>query len=239
MTRRISIAIAAALILTGSAVAQEFGTLDFPTSTSSAEAQEHFLRGVLLLHSFTFEAAEKTFQDARRADPDFFMTYWGEALSHNHPLLPERNPDLPRSVLSQLAPTREERLAKAPTPRERGFMEAVEILFGEGAEEERALAYSEAMARLAAEYPDDDEVQAFYAVSLLGQVRFGRDKDFRIRVKAGAIAENIYRENPNHPGAAHYVIHSFDDPIHAPLALTAAYRFAEIAPGTPSASRVT
>ena len=230
MTRRISIAIAAALILTGSAVAQELGTVDFPTSTSSAEAQEHFLRGVLLLHSFTFEAAVKTFQDARRADPDFFMTYWGEALSHNHPLLPERDPDLPRSVLSQLAPTREERLAKAPTQRERGFMEAVEILFGEGTEEERALAYSDAMGRLAAAYPDDDEVQAFYAVSLLGQVRFGQDKDFRIRIKAGAIAENIYREHPNHPGAAHYVIHSFDDPIHAPLALTAAYRFAEIAP---------
>ena len=95
MTRRVSIAIAAALIFTGSAVAQELGTVDFPTSTGSAEAQEHFLRGVLLLHSFTFEAAEKTFQDARRADPDFFMTYWGEALSHNHPLLAVRDPDLP------------------------------------------------------------------------------------------------------------------------------------------------
>ena len=230
MTGRISLALAAAFLLTGSAVAQELGTVTFPTSTASADAQEHFLRGVLLLHSFTFEAAEKTFQDARRADPDFVMTYWGEALSHNHPLLAERDPDLPRGVLKQLAPTREERLAKAPTKRERGFLEAVEILFGDGTEEERALAYSEAMGRMAAEYPDDDEVQAFYAVSLLGQVRFGHDEDFRIRMKAGAIAENIYRENPNHPGAAHYVIHSFDDPIHAPLALTAAYRFAEIAP---------
>ena len=85
------------------------------------------------------------------------------------------------------------------------------------------------MAELAASYPDDAEAQAFYAVSLLGLARFTQDKD-RIRMKAGAIAENIYRENPDHPGAAHYVIHSFDDPVHAPLALTAAYRFAEIAP---------
>ena len=75
MTGRISLTLAAALMLTGSAVAQELGKVDFPTSTSSADAQEHFLRGVLLLHSFTFEAAEKTFQDARRADPDFVMTY--------------------------------------------------------------------------------------------------------------------------------------------------------------------
>ena len=188
------------------------------------------MHGVLLLHSFTFEAAEKTFKEALAAEPDFFMAYWGEALSHNHPLLAERSSDLPRGVLKRLGPTREARLAKAPTEREKGFLAAVEFLFGGGSEEERATAYSEAMSKLAANYPDDVEVQVFYAVSLLGRVRFTRDKDFRIRMKAGAIAENIYRENPDHPGAAHYVIHSFDDPVHAPLALTAAYRYAEVAP---------
>lgn len=230
MTKRyISIA-AALLLLAGPAMAQDLGTIDFPTSAQSEKAQKKFLEGVLLLHSFTFERAEKTFQEAREIEPGFYMTYWGEALSHNHPLLAERNPDLPRAVLKELAPTREERLAKAPTERERGFMRAVDILFGEGTEEERAVAYSEAMAELAEKYPEDHEVQAFYAVSLLGRVRFGHDEDFRLRMKAGAIAENIFRENPNHPGAAHYVIHSFDDPVHAPLALTAAYRYAEIAP---------
>ena len=210
--------------------AQDLGTIDFKTSAKSAEAQEHFLHGVLLLHSFTFESAEKTFKAALAAEPDFFMAYWGEAMSHNHPLLPERNPDLPRAVLKRLGATPEERLEKAPTEREKGFLAAVELLFGEGSEEERATAYSEAMGELATSYPDDAEVQAFYAVSLLGRVRFTRDKDFRIRMKAGAIAENIYREHPDHPGAAHYIIHSFDDPVHAPLALTAAYRYAEIAP---------
>ena len=224
--------LATALAATPALAAEDLGTIDFPTSAESKEAQELFLRGVLLLHSFTFEAAEKTFIEAREIEPDFFMAYWGEALSHNHPLLAERNPDLPRQVLSRLGPTRDARLAKAPTEREKGFMEAVEILFGEGSEEERTVAYAEAMGRLAAKYPDDDEVQAFYSVSMLGRVRFGHDKDFRLRMKAGSIAENIYRdESQTIPGAAHYVIHSFDDPVHAPLALTAAYRYAEIAPG--------
>ncbi|HSF16499.1 MAG TPA: hypothetical protein VLK65_13205 [Vicinamibacteria bacterium] len=222
-----------AVLLAGSpllAATEDLGTIDFPTSARSAEAQERFLRGVLLLHSFTFESAENAFKQALEAEPGFVMAYWGEALSHNHPLLAERDPELPRGVLKRLGATREERLAKAPTDRERGFLEAVEYLFGEGTEKERSLAYVDAMERLASAYPEDDEVRAFYAVSLLGLVRFGVDPDFRIRMKAGAIAEELFRKNPDHPGAAHYVIHAFDDPVHAPLALTAAYKYAEIAP---------
>lgn len=208
----------------------ELGTVDFPTSARSPEAQSHFLRGVLLLHSFTFELAEAAFREASHAEPDFVMAYWGEALSHNHPLIAERDADLPRAVLKRLAPTRAARAAKAKTEREKGLLGAVETLFSEGGEKERSLAYAEAMGELAAGYPDDHEIQAFYAVALLGTVRLTEDKDFRTRVRAGAIAENIFRENPNHPGAAHYVIHSFDDPVHAPLALRAAYRYADIAP---------
>ena len=162
------------------------------------------MHGVLLLHSFTFENAEKTFKAALAAEPDFFMAYWGEALSHNHPLLPERNPDLPRAVLKRRGATREARLAKAPTEREKGFLAAVEILFG-GSEEERATAYSEAMGELAANYPDDAEAQAFYAVSLLGRVRFTRDKDFRIRMKAGDRREHLPRvSGPSRRGALHH-----------------------------------
>ena len=218
------------LALSGSLLGQELGTIDFPTSARSAKAQNHFLHGVKNLHSFTFEAAEQAFRSAAQVEPGFVMAYWGQALSHNHPLLAERDIETPRAALRGLAPTRNERLTKAPTPREKGFLEAVEILFGEGGEAERAVAYSEAMGHLAMRYRDDDEVQAFYSVSLLGTVRHVDDKDFRIRMRAGAIAENIFRDNPNHPGAAHYVIHSFDDPVHAPLALTAAMRYAKIAP---------
>ncbi len=210
--------------------AAELGSVDFPTSAKSADAQARFLRGVLYLHSFTFEAAEAEFRAASDLEPGFAMAYWGEALSHNHPLIAERDVELPRGVLARLGATREARLAAAPTARERGFLEAVEILFGEGSEAERVMAYSEAMRRHAEAFPLDDEVQAFYAVSLLGTVRIDGDHDFRRRMRAGAIAAEIFSKYPNHPGAAHYVIHSFDDPIHAPLALQAAYRYAEIAP---------
>ncbi len=208
----------------------ELGSVEFPTSARNADAQAHFLRGVLYLHSFTFEAAEAEFRAAADLEPDFAMAYWGEALSHNHPLIAERDAGLPRAVLARLGPTPEARLAAARTERERGFLEAVEILFGEGSEEERVLAYAEAMRRHAERFPDDDEVQAFYAVSLLGTVRIDGDPEFRRRMRAGAIAADIFREHPNHPGAAHYVIHSFDDPVHAPLALSAAHRYALIAP---------
>lgn len=208
----------------------ELGTIEFPTSANSPEAQKHFLHGVLLLHSFTFESAENAFRQAIEAEPGFVMGYWGEALSHNHPLIPERDPETPRKVLERLAPTLAERLAKAPTERERGFLEAVELLFGEGTEAERTAAYADRMGELAARYPDDTEVQALYSVALLAKWAKVGDPDFRIRMKAGAIAQEIFREHPNHPGAAHYVIHSFDDPIHAPLALAAAKRYADIAP---------
>ncbi len=86
------------------------------------------------------------------------------------------------------------------------------------------------MARLHSEFPDDDEVTTFYAVSLLSGARALEDETFRLEVKAGALAMDVFERNRNHPGAAHYIIHSFDDPIHAPLALEAADAFADIAP---------
>ena len=216
------------------AQAEQLGELNFPTSGSAA-AQEHFLRGVKYLHNFGFEDAAAAFQAAAKAEPDFALAYWGEALSHNHPLQPARDLETPRSVLARLGASPAERAAKAPTPREAGLLAAVEILYGEGEAAERASAYAEAMGRLAAQYPEDEELQAFYAVALLGTVRhlgdsWGAESTFRVRMKAGAIAQEVFRTHPNHPGAAHYIIHAFDDPVHAPLALTAAERYAHIAP---------
>ena len=210
------------------------GSINFPNSGPEA-AQEHFLRGVKYLHSFGFEDAAEAFQAASKIAPDFALAYWGEALCHNHPLISERDLESPRAVLTRLGPTPAERAAKAPTPREAGFLEAVEILYGEGSASERALAYAQAMGRLAAQFPDEEEIQAFYAVALLGTVRhigssWGAESTYRVRMQAGAIAQDIFRTHPDHPGAAHYVIHAFDDPVHAPLALTAAERYAEIAP---------
>jgi tetratricopeptide (TPR) repeat protein len=209
---------------------RQVGAIDFPTS-GSPEAQQHFLRGVSILHSFGWKQAIEQFQEAQRLDPDFAMAYWGETLCYNHPLF--GNPpddDNPRAVLRRLGATPDARLAKAPTDREKGFLGAVEVLWGEGDYDDRRVAYMEAMGRLHERYPDDDEVATFYAVSTLSASRALGDQTFRLEMRAGAVALGVFGSNPDHPGAPHYAIHAFDDPTHAPLALPAALRYAEIAP---------
>ena len=206
----------------------DVGSIDFPTSAGE-EAQKRFVRGVAILHSFGYEQAREQFQAAQEIEPDFALAYWGETLTYNHPLLPERDLDSPRETLARLGETREERAAKAADERELGFLNAVEELFGEGELAERRIGYMETMRGLHESYPDDDEVAAFYALSLLQAVGPLDDDTFRLSVLAGSIALGVFERNPNHPGAAHYIIHAFDDPVHAPLALPAAHRFAEIA----------
>ncbi len=219
--------------LPASAQFVEVGVLDFQTSTRSPEAQDHFLRGVAILHSFGWKQAIEQFQSAQELDPDFAMAYWGETLSYNHPLfgvggLDESNP---RAVLSRLGATVAERSDKAPTDREKGFLAAVEALWDhEGTYNERRVGYMHAMEALYERYPDDPEVSTFYALSLLAGSRALGDQSLRLEVQAGTIALRVFAENQDHPGAPHYTIHAFDDPLHAPLALAAAHRYAEIAP---------
>ena len=207
------------------------GVIDFPTS-GLPEAHSYFIRGTAMLHSFGLEYAALEFRQAQELDPDFAMAYWGEAMSYNHPLQRFQVWDLPKDALERLGPNREARLAKAPTDREKGFVGAVDTLFfGEGEETDRRVGYADEMERLAARYPDDVEVQAFYALALLATSSDYGHEQYRTNVKAGAIALRVFGENPDHPGAAHYIIHAFDDPIHAPIALPAARRYATIAPG--------
>jgi tetratricopeptide (TPR) repeat protein len=150
---------------------------------------------------------------------------------NDNPLVAPTRQDLPaaRRALAKLARTREERVGKASTDWEKMWMEAVEALYGQGEKDDRDRAYAEAMGRVVEKYPGDVEARAFYALALLGTVRRAGN-DFRAQMKAAAVAEEIFREHPNHPGAAHYIIHAFDDPLHAPLALYAADAYAEIAP---------
>ncbi|HXV61881.1 MAG TPA: hypothetical protein VEK15_14385 [Vicinamibacteria bacterium] len=220
------------LLLATPAIAAEsgsnLGAIDFPNS-GAAEAQDAFLRGVAALHSFWYEEAAEAFQNAQEIDPAFALAYWGEAMTYNHPLWSEQDIASARSVLRRLGETRTERMDKAPTERERLYLEAVEELYGEGDKLDRDRAYEKAMARLHQKFPEDTEAAAFHALSLLGLVRPGEHGFFR-QMKAGAIVLDIFQKHPDHPGAAHYVIHSFDDPEHAPLALPAADRYAEIAP---------
>ena len=220
------------LLVAGAPAEAQFdsvGSLDFPTS-GSPEAQQHFLRGVAILHSFGWKQAIAEFQTAQRIEPAFAMAYWGESLCYNHPLFNEQDGESPRQVLARLAPTRAERLARAPTEREKGFLEAVETLWADGEWRDNRVAYMEAMQRLYERYPDDDEVAAFTAVATLSAARAMDDRSFRLDMRAGAIALKVFGMNRNHPGAPHYAIHAFDDPIHAPLALGSALRYAEIAP---------
>jgi len=105
------------------------GSFEFPTS-ASPEAQNHFLRGAAFLHSFGWIQARDEFHAAQEIDQDFAMAYWGESLAYNHPLNSQMDPRLPRETLERLGSTQAERLAKAPTERERGFLSAVEILWG-------------------------------------------------------------------------------------------------------------
>ena len=224
------------LLVPAPADAQQLGTVNFPTS-GSPEAQPHFEAGLLLLHNFEYEDAAASFRRAREIDPDFAMAYWGEAQTFNHPIWMEQDREAALAVLGAFAPTSGERLARVPTRRERDWLETVEVLYGEGSKEERDFRYRDAMRRLAERYPDDEDARTFYALSLLGTAHGGRD--FAIYMKAAAVAQPVLEENPMHPGAAHYVIHAFDDPIHAPLGLPAARAYSGIAPDAGHAQHMT
>ncbi|MGH9580771.1 MAG: hypothetical protein ACRD2R_07250, partial [Terriglobales bacterium] len=215
------------LPLTAAAGDSDLGSIHFPNS-GALQAQEQFHRGVMLLHSFEFEDSREAFVAARTADPNFALAYWGEAMTHNHPLWMEQDRAAAREALQRLAPTPEARLAKAPTEREKDFLRAVEILYGEGEKPDRDLAYAEFMGKMHQRYPGDDEVACFYALSILGSSSQGRD--IPTYLKAAAIVEEVFRRNPRHPGAAHYLIHSYDDPSHAEQALAAARAYSKIAP---------
>ena len=204
----------------------KLGTIDFPTS-GSAEAQPHFLRGVAALHSFWYEEAIESFRRSTAIDPDFAMGYWGEAMAHHHPVWREENMDAGRTALGKI------RSEANLTVREQRYLQAARTLFSAEDNLVRDRAYMAQMENLAGEYPEDMEATCFYALSLLGlATHFDTEPDLqeKYRVQAGALTLGVYGVNPNHPCAAHYTIHAFDDPIHAILALPQASRYAQIAP---------
>ena len=228
---------------------ERIGSFEFPTSASGA-AQEHFLLGVGYLHSFGWKQARVEFRKAQDIDPDFALAYWGESLTYNHPLIPVlQDPASPKETLLRLGENSEERLSKAPTIREKGFLKAAEAFaFTDGSLGDKRLAWMHAMLDLHEEFPNDREVSAFTAVAMLSGATAAKDgrvlnnflteSGTEISMRAGAIAMDLFRENPNHPGAAHYIIHSFDHPTYAPLALVAAEKYASIAPAVSHAQHM-
>jgi tetratricopeptide (TPR) repeat protein len=212
------------------------GTISFPTSGSPA-GQDAFVTGVLYLHSFQYESAEKEFRRAEALDPGFAMAYWGEAMTYNHGVWNEQDSVSARAALQRLGDGPDGRRAKAKTVREQRYLEAVEALYGPGSKPRRDTLYAEVMERLVREEPLDLEAKAFYALALLGLNQGVRDTVTYLR--AAYYADTVFRANPTHPGAAHYLIHSFDDPIHASRGLEAARAYSHIAPDAAHAQHMT
>ena len=192
-------------------------------------AESEFARGIEWLHSFMYEDAIDAFRVAQKMDSSFALAYWGEALSFSQPLWSYEELSQARAALAKLGRTRETRIAKAKTPREQGFLRAVETLFGPGEKVARHAAYAQEMATVASANPADDDAQTFYALALLATMPRG-DAALPIRKQAGAIAEEIFARNPKHPGAAHYILHAYDHGSLVARALPAARAYAKIAP---------
>lgn len=216
--------------------AQNMGVIAFENSGAPA-AQEDFLKGLAALHNFQYPGAASAFRRAQTADPEFALAYWGEAMSYNHAVWHEQDLVAARAALAKLGATPEVRAAKTTTPREKAYLDAAEILFGAGEKSDRDRRYALAMEQLHAKYPDDIDATCFYALALLGTSNVGRDVPTYMR--AAALMEEIFERNPQHPGAAHYLIHSVDDSVHAPLGLRAANAYAKIAPDSPHAQHMT
>lgn len=215
--------------------AEKLGAVHFSTSCS-VEAQKEFDRAVALLHSFQFSHAIQGFNAALKRDPSCGIAYWGIALSQwSNPFAAGLKD------ATQLEAGRESaergKAAGAKTERERAYIATVGNLysnFESTPQQARLDAYRDAMATVASKYSRDDEAQIFYALAL-AVAEEPTDKTYAARLKAGAILEKLFRREPNHPGLAHYIIHTYDVPPLAGKALTAARRYSDIAPDAPHA----
>jgi tetratricopeptide (TPR) repeat protein len=214
---------------------EKLGMVHFATSCNEA-AQKEFNRAAALLHSFQFSRAIEGFNAVHGVDATCGIAYWGIALSDwSNPFATGAKDK------SQLQAGRESvehgKAAGSKTERERAYLAAVGKLYSnyesvpQGA---RLIAYRDAMGEVAAKYPEDHEAQIFYALAIAASEDLA-DKTYTGRLKAGAILEKLFEEEPAHPGLAHYIIHTYDVPALAPQALVAARRYSEIAPDAPHA----
>jgi tetratricopeptide (TPR) repeat protein len=211
--------------------AEQLGTVRFPVSCT-ASSQKAFERGIALLHSFWYEEAEKEFVQIAKDDPACGMAHWGVAMSLWHQLWDRPNA---ATVKRGMAELKKAQSLHPATDRERDCITALRAFYRKkGDHDERAKAYSQAMEGVYQRYPSDREAAAFYALSLLASEPDG-DTTFANRKKAAAVLETLFKEEPDHPGVAHYLIHSYDKPQLAELGLPAARSYAKIAPAAPHA----
>jgi tetratricopeptide (TPR) repeat protein len=215
----------------------QLGKLSFETTCSPA-AQAQFETGLRWLHSFEYQESERSFAKAAEADPACAIAHWGVAMSNYHPLWAAPTPAEREKGVSAIAKAK---AAGGKSERERDYVAALETFYRESDRVDhktRALAYSEAMGQLHKRYPDDREAAVFYALSLVAAGTMDSDPAYAREKRAAAILNEVLAANPDHPGVAHYLIHSFDYPPLAELALPAARRYATIAPDSAHAQHM-
>jgi len=214
-------------------VDQQFGTVHFATSCNET-AQRRFDRAMRYQHSFWYKASQEIFQETLKADPQCAIAYWGIALGlldNPHGATPA--PNLPLG----LAAIKAAQALGAKTQRERDYIDALALMYvdyDKTTQAQRIQSYLKAMADLAARYPDDEEAQIFYALTL-NVAASPADKSYANQLKGAAILEPIFAREPRHPGVAHYLIHLYDYPAIAAKGIPAALRYSKIAPAAPHA----
>ncbi len=213
---------------------KHMGAVSFPVSCTE-QAQEYMTRGVGLLHHMTYMAAEKTFNDAMRADPNCVLAYWGVAMTYIHPLWPDVTSKLQMAKATELIARAESIAAK--TPREAAYLEAVKAYYENAlnsSERERLVAFDAAWKKVYTEFPDDDEGAAFYALAHMATA-LSNQEGLAIRSDSGSIVEQILAQQPDHAAAHHYIIHAYDTPGFAGQALAVAQNYGKVAPEVPHA----
>lgn len=207
----------------------QLGKVSFET-TCKPQAEALFRRGLSWLHSFGYPQAERSFSDAVKVDPSCAIAHWGAAISYYHPLW---YPPTPADLQNAAIALSKARRTGARSQRERDYVSALGAFYDNAAtvdHNSRVRAYGSAMAQLHQRYPDDRDAAALYALSLIAAGTLDNDPAYRLEKQAGAILNTLFEAEPDHPGVAHYLIHGFDYPALASLALPAARRYASIAP---------
>src|SRR5439155_16149100 len=225
--------VCASIVTAQEKTTQQLGKVHFPISCSPA-AQEQFERGVAMLHSYWFTEGSKTFEAIVREEPSCVMAYWGLAVN----LLGNSLVGPPPAKDAQKAwEVLDKAKGEAKTERERDWIEALSAYYRDHDKvsvDDRLLAYTKAMEKMTQRYPDDFEAWAYYALTLQASAP-KTDKTYANQLKAAGILEKLYKQNPQHPGISHYLIHAYDYPPLAEKGIAAARRYAGIAPAAPHA----
>jgi hypothetical protein len=232
---RLAASLAALALSATPALAHESDKLGDVKFTVSCASQKEFNRAVAMLHSFWFAPADQAFRAIAANEPSCGMAWWGVAMvTLGNPLAGSLSP---AGLKAGWEIVEKAKAAGAKTERERAYIEAVALFYRDADKiphRQRALAYEKAMEQLAAKYPQDTEAKIFYALSL-NITLDPSDKSYKNQLKAAGLLEQVFAKQPEHPGVAHYLIHSYDFPPIANKGLTAAERYAKIAPAAPHA----